>query len=118
VSSDGKGATDQAVIFFNDKELFRLVDKGPNDSIKARSQPCMRQLNQLWREANPVVLTLRTNAGKMRLEVGDALIVEVLPGDTHGADPVLVAQHWAEAIATVFRNGGKSLQVRYEEPPQ
>ena len=107
VSLDGRGDGDEAVVYFQDRELLRLIDKAEHESIKRRSQPAMRILNELWRSGGAVSITTQPRPDGTAIQAGPTTIVVVLPGDVPGDDHAAVVKRWADAIRAALDLAGE-----------
>jgi hypothetical protein len=82
-----------------------LRDKGTNASIRSRSLPLTKKLNEIWRQDAPLNLEVSSSgANSARIVQDGDELVEVLPQDAAGQDALEVAQAWAEAIERVVHN--------------
>ena len=83
--------------------MFTLRDKDGHHSIRDRSLPAIHKLNQLWeRHQQPSIHVLGSGGPRMKLEVNGTVVLETLPGDTQGENPVTVATQWANALKVAF----------------
>lgn len=115
-SRDGAGPGDQARIHIDGRVFIVLGDKGGHISIKRRSLPAIGVLNELWRAQAPFVVEVDpAGVGKPVVAINGKPLLEVLPGDHGGSDPMALARQWAAAIADAGRERG--IAVRLEIRP-
>lgn len=89
-----------------------LGDKGGNTSIKQRSLPAIGVLNELWRAQAPFVVEVDpAGAGKPVVAINGKPLLEVLPADHSGNNPMSVARQWGEAIADAGRQRGMAVRL-------
>ena len=99
------GPDDHAHIYFRGRELFELVDKAGNDSIRDRSLPFAERLNEFWRAQHPPLLTVgRTSAGVARIYAGREPLFDVLAGDVRDGDLMETAQRWTNSLNAALRS--------------
>jgi hypothetical protein len=102
----GTGPSDRAVISFRDRPLFSLRDKAGHRSVRERSLPMIHELNRLWKSHRAVSIRVaRLLGNRARLEIDGATVIETLPGDATGEDPVIVASRWAQVLAQAYHSG-------------
>jgi hypothetical protein len=105
-SPGGTGSSDRAVVSFRDRELFSLHDKAGHHSVRERSLPMIHELNRLWKSHRAVSIRAARLAGnRARLEIDGVTVIETLPGDAAGEDPLIVASRWAQALRQAYHSG-------------
>ena len=68
----------------------------------------IHKLNQLWeRHQPPSVRVLGSTGQRLKLEVNGTVVLEALPGDTQGENPMMVATRWANALKIAFASSGQ-----------
>jgi hypothetical protein len=99
VRSNGKPA--EVDIYFEDRKVFTLLDRGEQRSLRDRSVPAILALNALANSrGHKTLIVMRTRRGYTAVGVaGSSPILEVFPGDTsHGVDAETQASMWARKI--------------------
>ena len=105
------------MVFFRERALFVLRDKGGGSSTRQRSLPVILRLNERWRSREPLVLRVsRSGENHARIEADGAPLVETLSADAGGADPLAVARVWADSIRQSFQAEGRPVATIGEEP--
>ena len=93
------------MVSFRDRELFSLHDKAGHHSVRERSLPMIHELNRLWKNHRAVSIRVARLAGNgARLEIDGVTVIETLPGDAAGEDPVIVASRWAQALRQAYHS--------------
>lgn len=104
MSLAGTGPADRAIISFDGRQVCVLRDKDKNQTIKARSEPAVIELNILWNRRRPVAFRVvrseRRNA-RIETDAGD-VIMKILPQDAGKQDTMVVARDWASKIQEAF----------------
>ena len=114
----GTGPSDRAVISFRDRPLFSLRDKAGHRSVRERSLPMIHELNRLWKSRHAVSIRVARLLGNCaRLEIDGATVIETLPGDAVGEDPVVVASRWAQALGQAYHSGASSPAIASKKGP-
>ena len=89
-----------------------LRDADGKTSLRLRSRPLVKRLNALWRSHDALHLVVTPAApGRARIEEAEGTLIEVLPADAAGRDPLAVARTWANAAADAFRRRGRDAAV-------
>ena len=107
------------MISFRDRQLFSLRDKAGHRSVRERSLPMIHELNRLWKSHRAVSIRIaRLEGNRAKLEIDGVTVIETLPGDAAGEDPVIVASRWARALRQAYdstRGRRQSLRRRGHE---
>lgn len=91
------------MISFRDRQLFSLRDKAGHRSVRERSLPMIHELNRLWKSHRAVSIRIaRLEGNRAKLEIDGVTVIETLPGDAAGEDPVIVASRWARALRQAY----------------
>lgn len=96
-------AADIAHIHFRGRMLFCLRDRAGLATVRDRSLPLSRRLNDLWVSGRPPLLTVTaTSPHSARVDANGQLLVDVLPGDALNANALATAHQWAGILSTAL----------------